>query len=350
MECEPSHFEQTSWWANVESEDGWNARYIVAGDMGRIVAGAIVLVRRQLRVGRVGYVLRGPLTRGEPSNAEHVWKRLASALKSFARKEQLVLLVVVPPYDGIALASALLSVGFLRHPRLLPPSNLPPGTIAVDLWRNLKEIEQSYRRTIRWEINRARKKGVVVKLGTAEDLELFWARHLELCQRRGVGSNVPGFGYVCRVWYEFHQRGRAWLFNAMLAEEVLCSLICLGVGKWFYAWRIGWASASKKAYPTQAVFAQAIRTAAGAGYQFFDFMAISPDEAARLRRGEKVNSPTAGMTFFKLGFGGSVRTLSPALDWFPNPILRFLMRIYGLRLLSSTNLVKLVRRLSPHRL
>lgn len=188
-----------------------------------------------------------------------------------------------------------------------------------------------------------------VKLGGAEDLGLFWARHLEFCYRSGVASNMSGFTYLRRLWHEFDQHGRAWLFNASPGEEVLCSLICLGVGKWFYAWHIGWASESKKAYPTQAVYAQPIQTAAEAGYQFLDFMEIHPDDVARFERGEKLNTPTAGITFFKLGFGGSVKTFSPTLDWFPNPALRLFMRCVGPRLFSSGNFLKLVRRLSPRR-
>lgn len=356
MQCEPSHFEQTSWWANVESMDGWNAKYVVARDMGRIAAGAMVLVRRQNRLGRVGYIFRGPLTRPELSNSEHLQRSMATAVKSFVRRERLVLLTVVPAYDGTALASTFLKMGFLRHPRSLPPSDLPPGTITVDLRREPGVIEQSFHKTLRNQIRQARKKGVVVKLGTTEDLELFWERHLELCRRRGVVSNVPGFGFVRRVWQEFHPLGRAWLFNAILGEDVLCSTICLGVGNWFYAWRIGWAPRSEKFYSTQAADAQAIHTAAEAGYQFFDFMGIHPDEVASIERGENLNTPTSGITYFKMSFGGSVRTLPPTLDWFPNPVLRLFMRRVGLWLFSAVNFLKFVRLLTqggrllrPHR-
>ena len=340
--CDPSHFEQTSWWADVEAEDGWSARYLVIRDMGRIVAGVMVLVRQQRGVGRVGYVFRGPLIANEEAHSEQVPEHLVTSLKGFARKQGLALLVVVPPYDGAAVASALLNAGFLRHPEALPPSSLSPGTITVDLRRDVSQIERGYRRTLRQEISRARKEGVVVSLGTADDLGTFWERHLQLCRRRRVATNVPSLAYVRRVWHEFNRQDRAWLFEARLGGEVLCSLICLGVGRWFYAWRIGWAPDSVDAHPTQAVFAHAIRTAKEAGFHFFDFMEIHPDDVARILRGEPVRTPTAGMTFFKLGFGGSVRTFPPALDWYPNPAVRLFMRVAGARLAASGPFLKVV--------
>ncbi len=335
MECEPSHFEQTSWWAGVESEDGWNARYVVGREADRIVAGAMVLVRRQNRIGRVGYVFRGPLIRSNLQAPERARTALAAALKQFSRDERLVVLVVVPAYDGEGLANTLLDRGFLKHPTSLPPRSLPPGTITIDLRRGSAEIERGYRSSIRNQINRAARKGLKVELGTAQDLEVFWLRHQDLCRRRGVVSNVPGLDYARRVWHEFHQHGRAWMFNAMLDGEVLCSLICLGAGKWFYLWRIGWAPASAKIYPTQAVYARAIRTAKEAGYHFFDLMEIHPDDVARIERGEELNTPTSGVTFFKLGFGGEIRNLPPTLDWLPNPFLRLFMRAAGRRLFSK---------------
>jgi hypothetical protein len=182
-----------------------------------------------------------------------------------------------------------------------------------------------------------------VDLGTANDLGLFWNMHLQSCLRRGVATNVPSFDYLCRVWHEFSQEGRAWLFNARLASEVLCSLLCLGVGSWFYAWRIGWAPDSKGDHPTQVVFADAIRKARDAGFQFFDFMQIHPDDVTMLQRGERPTTPTAGVTFFKLGFGGSVRTLPPTLDWFPHPAVRLFMRAIGPRVFASGVHTRLIR-------
>lgn len=340
MECEPAHYEQTSWWASVESEDGWTAKYIVCREGIRIVAGAMVLVRRRNRIGLVGYVFRGPLVRRDLTAPARAQRPLIAGLKRLARGEHLVVLIVVPPYDGDELARALLDQGFMNHPRSLPPCGLPLGTLTVDLRQGYEAIEQRYRRTTKWEIKRAVQKGLDVQLGAAQDLETFWSRHQDLCRRRGVISNVPGFEYACRVWREFHQHGRAWMFNAVLDGKVLCSLICLAAGNWFYAWRIGWTATAEKVYPTQTVFARAIQAATEAGYHFFDFMAIDPDDAVRLERGEEVRTTSSGMTFFKMGFGGKIRTLPPTLDWFPNPLLRLLMRGIGRRILSASFLTQ----------
>ena len=333
--CEPSHFEQTSRWASVEAGDGWSARYISERVAGRIDAGAMVLIRRQRPFGSVGYVFRGPLFRRDPIDPAKARGHMAAALKELARRERLVLIVVVPPFGGEETASGFLDRGFLRHPPSFPPRGLPTGAATIDLRPGIGEVERGFRRSLKQEINRAAKKGLSVELGSAKDLEIFWSRHLELCRRRGVASNIPGLDYVRSVWKEFSRFGGAWMFNAALGGEVLCSLICLGVGKWFYAWRIGSHKDPGKVHPSQAAFARAIRTAAEAGFHYFDFMGIDWDEAVRIERGEHLNTPTSGMTFFKLGFGGTVRKLPATLAWYPNPVLRSLMRSVGNRILSS---------------
>ena len=334
MECDPSHFEQTSWWANVESVDGWSSRYIVGRVGNSIEAGAMVLVRRQGRIGKVGYIFRGPLLRREPAAAARARGLLVSGMKRLSRQERLVLLVVVPPYDGDVLARELLGRGFLRHPRLMSPRDLPPGTITIDLRPGYEAVARGYRHTLQKQVKRAARKGVEVSLGSAEELETFWERHQDLCRRRGVRSNIPSYDFARRAWSELHDRGRTWMFQAKLDGLVLCSLICLGAGKWFYAWRIGWLPDSEKAYPTQAAFCRAIEVATKEGYHFFDFLEIHPDDVRYFEQGIRPNTPTSGVTFFKLGFGGTVKELPPALDWFPNPILRLFMRGIGLRLLS----------------
>ena len=334
LACEPSHFEQMSRWASVEAGDGWSARYISERVDGRIDAGAMVLVRRQRPLGRVGYVFRGPSFRRDPIDPAKTRSHMTVALKELARRERLVLIVVVPPFGGEETASGFLDRRFLRHPPSLPPRGLPTGAATIDLRPGIGEVERGFRRSLKQEINRAVKKGLSVELGSAKDLEIFWSRHLELCRRRGVASNIPGLDYVRSVWEEFSRFGGAWMFNAALGGEVRCSRICLGAGKWFFAWRVGSAPDLEKAYPTQAALARAIATAVEAGYHFFDLLGIDWDEAVRIERGERPDTPTAGMTFFKLGMGGTVKKLPPTLDWYPHPVLRFIIGAFGRRLLS----------------
>ena len=345
MKCEPAHFEQTSWWAAVESVDGWTAKYVVCRDGGQIVAGSLVLVRWRKWIGNVGYIFRGPLIRGDLEASGQVRAVLSAALKKFAHKEHLIVLVVVPGYDSASLVQFLHKQGFLIHAPMFPPKRLALGTLTIDLRQGYKAIEQNFRSTIKKQIKSAQKKGLDVKLGTEQDLARFWSKHLDLCERLGVSSNVPGFEYVCRVWREFHQCKRAWMFNVALDGKVLCSLICLATGSWFYAWRIGWTETPEKLYPTQLVYARAIQTAVEAGYNFFDFMDIDPKSAGNPQRGEtaKKNSwamvfpksqlstikrGPSGMTFFKLGFGGQVRSFPPTLDWFPNPQVRLIGHVF----------------------
>ena len=57
------HYAQSTLWARIKEQSGWNAtRVIVSGD-GQIVAGTQVLTRSWRGIGGIGYVPKGPLLR-----------------------------------------------------------------------------------------------------------------------------------------------------------------------------------------------------------------------------------------------------------------------------------------------
>jgi hypothetical protein len=346
LECEPSHFEQTSWWGQVEATDGWSPRYAVIWRNGLIQGGALVLVRRMRRLGWVGYCTRGPLWRRDACDQARLLIELRTALTGLARKERLRLLVVTPPYEGDAVFASLQEGGFLLHPHVVPPSGLSQGTITVDLKRAPAEIEQRFRRTTRQEVARGRRKGVVISQGGAGDIASFWDLHLALCRRRQVASNVPGAGYVLRAWEELDRQGYARLYKAHVGGSLVCSLICFTVGTWCYAWRIGWSGEHADCFPTKVMYAHVMQQAAQEGLQYFDFMGVDWQDVIALEHGDtSYVSPTLGVTIFKLGFGGMPRKIAPTLDWFPNAAMRLSMRLVGQRFFSSPAAVRLLERM-----
>ncbi len=234
------HFEQSSHWAATESQDGWESRYAYRLDDRGIEAGALILAKPVRRIGRVGYVFRGPVVRDGDISKTSVHGAASDLLKQAAGKMGLRLLVVVPPYDGEAWSAHALQTGFSLHPSRLPPTGLSRATISVDLAKTPERLEQSFRRSTRQEIKLGRKAGITVETGGAANLDEFWNLHEELCRRRGVRSNVPSLEYVRTLWTQFNAANRIWLFRARHAANTLCSLLCVRAGSICYAWRIGW--------------------------------------------------------------------------------------------------------------
>ena len=124
------------------------------------------------------------------------------------------------------------------------------------------------------------------------------------------------------------------LFIGEVDDTAVSALLCFTCKDWFFAWRIGWSGEHAEAYPTKGLFWHAIQCAAREGFRHFDFMGFEADEQQALSTGE-VRSPDAGIAFFKLGFGGSILELPPALDYSPQPIIRWGLRCGFQRILAS---------------
>lgn len=329
------HFEQFSWYAEAEATDNWSVLYATIQKDGQIAAGALILTRIMRKAGRIGYVFRGPLCR-KPTVAGKSYDDLScTLLKKASRAAGLRFLVIVPPYDANEFSRHALNTGFARHPDFLPPSRLPTAGTLIDLRKTSDLVEKSFRSKTRQQISLGRRAGVVVEHGGATDLDEFWELHEALCQRRGVRSNIPSLAYVRALWSAFAPKERAWMFQVRLGGDLVCSLICLRAGSTCYAWRIGWNGAHADKHPTKVLYAEAIRHASAAGCERFDLMGIDPAVAAALQRGEKPVGVDAGITLFKLGFGGTVTVLPPTLIWFPNPVLRLFFKGIGFPVLRN---------------
>src|SRR5687767_1614004 len=59
---------QLSVWARVKAAAGYHPTYLLARQGGRLVGGALVLVRRMRPVGQIGYVSYGPIVSADPAD------------------------------------------------------------------------------------------------------------------------------------------------------------------------------------------------------------------------------------------------------------------------------------------
>jgi hypothetical protein len=91
-------FHQSSMWARAKASEGWSCiRVLMAGECG--LMGGFQLLWRSTRLGRIGYVSKGPVLKPLENrvDADLVERHAISLLKDTARRKRIRALIVQPP-------------------------------------------------------------------------------------------------------------------------------------------------------------------------------------------------------------------------------------------------------------
>jgi lipid II:glycine glycyltransferase (peptidoglycan interpeptide bridge formation enzyme) len=333
MDCPSPHHEQTALWGRVQSLRGWSSFRVRMLQSNRLVGGAQILEREVRRMGKFGYLSRGPLVIPDDASLR---QSLLSAICRIARERQLFYLAVNLPYPGHFMASDLEATGFsVRHERL-PPTTPMDATMILDLTQELEAIQMRMRSTTRKHLRQGQRRGATVREGGAADVDTFGRLLANLCQRRGVRPNVPQGDFLHELWQAFIPGGHVKLFVAERNHEVLTSLMVFGMGQWARSWRVGTSGTDTDARPNELAYWEAIKWAKANGFRFFDFAGFDTANARAIIEGRTIpESERCGMSDFKLGFGGRVMLFPPAYCYFGNPVIRWLYGTVGGPLLDS---------------
>ena len=334
------HHEQTALWAQVKSLVApWTPARLLFERDGTILAGAQILLRDAGRIGKIGYVAKGPV--GPLDDRE--WQTLlANALARAGRDLQLSYLVLDLPLEAQPLTAALDRAGFGRHPDTLPPANLMGATTILDLSQPRDTLFSNLRATLRNYVRSGLRSGLVFREGGSADLERFYSLLKSLCERRGVAPNPPQPRFYQELWQRFSPRGNARLFFVEHNGEPISGLFGLRMGNAFRAWRVGWSGQHGKLHPNEVLWWRTIEWAQDHGCSSFDFLGVERASAVSFLAGQPLaQTSTSGMSLFKLGFGGAAVLLPEARSMAYHPILRGFLAAGGGTFLDS----KLGRRL-----
>lgn len=335
------HAEQLSMWGDLRREEDWIPHKLLLRQNQKLLGGALMLERQILRRFRIGYIARGPLC-VEEYNAP----RVLAGLTNLARQRRLWYVALSLPYSAHSLIPIMHAAGFFRRPLTIPPSVELQATTILDLSRSAEELFAGFRATLRKQIRRAERAGTIVEVGGASDVPHFLRLVAEHCRRRRVRPNMPGGEFVPKLWSLLAPRGAVEILLARCDGKVICALMTLRTGKWTRAWRIGWDGTHEDAYPNQAIYWEAIKRAQQHGSLYFDFLGINRRDAEALLGGRDRSAPfECPTTYFKVGFGGRIVTLPGEFCYFPNPLVRALLRAGGLRVLRSRWAGKVLNRL-----
>jgi lipid II:glycine glycyltransferase (peptidoglycan interpeptide bridge formation enzyme) len=216
--------------------------------------------------------------------------------------------------------------------------------ITIDLTPPVDEILGNMSKTTRKSIRQAERRGVTIRGGDRADLSILWDLMMALCARRGVRSNVDNIEFMTHLWDVFSPGKRAQLFVAEVEQAPVAALLTIKAGDWIHLWRMGWSGAFPDKHPTKALLWHAAREAREEGCTVADLNWAESEVAEAIKAGDATSgNPNAGVTQYKLGFGGQVVRLPGAYTYFPNPIVRAFFRMGGERVVTSRLGARLLR-------
>lgn len=274
-------------------------------DTGQPQAAALVLTRRIPWSKSWLYIPRGPIFSTRLPDAEQ-WSLMQREFDRLA-KEQDALFVRCDPAWPATAASLLTAPGWKQAERDVQPR----ATVIIDLTKSDEELLGAMHQKTRYNIRLAEKKGVQVRFGTeVSDLEIFLGLKHQVEER-------SAFRYHPEAYYRaMHQAlGTAGMFVVAIAEHdgtpLAAHLLISFAGTTTY---VHGASASSKRHLMAPHLLQwtSMQWARQQGAQWYDLYGIAPADASP-------HHPWAGITKFKLGFGGQREEYIGAWDYIYEP-------------------------------
>lgn len=305
---------QTSLWAQVKATLGWRAVRIQMHDHSQLVAGAQLLLKPLPLIGAMAYVPKGPLF-WQPS--AEVVEQMLSALHRVARANRVQYLVVQPPDDDASMEACLMRHGFRESVLDVAPT----ASVRIDVAQDVDTILSGMKAKTRYNIRHGERRGIAVRLGTRQDLPLFYDALLATSRRQGfMPYPLSYFEVMARV---FEPRGQMKWLIATYRGEPVSILLALRFGHTVVYKKGAWFGRHGEHHPNEVLHWAAIKWAKSQGCHYYDLEGIEPQAARALLRGEALPEPLRGtVSHFKAGFGGEVLMLPRPYDYLYNPILR----------------------------
>ncbi|MCL2809516.1 MAG: peptidoglycan bridge formation glycyltransferase FemA/FemB family protein [Treponema sp.] len=295
-------FLQSSMWAEFKSRFGWipKAFNIKWTDQNTESFFPLLVLCRRLAPGfSFAYVPWGPCLPESFPNEDKpkVMAELSVKLKPFFDRNTVFIRFEPPWYMAEnENLSNYLSAGFKKSAATVQA----PDTVIIDLNLSCEEILSRMKPKWRYNISLAEKKGVKVKIGNIQQIEIFYKLMEETARRDGIA--IHGINYyktlfeLCKQQYQNELDIR--LYIAEHSEDTLAAIIVLFFGK--NATYLYGASSNIKRnlMAPYALQWKVMRDAKDAGCQNYDLFGIPPNEDP--------NHPMAGLFRFKTGFGGKI--------------------------------------------
>jgi lipid II:glycine glycyltransferase (peptidoglycan interpeptide bridge formation enzyme) len=323
---------QSSQWANIKLDHGWQGFRLIVSHLGTVVGGAQVLIRNVSRLGQIGIVAHGPVIHPyEPALVSLIIDELIHV----CRQHGIACLIVQPPPGEEYMEAEL-----LHHRFYLSPAPIAPiANVVLDLSLDLKDLLAGMRRQKRQNLRRAEDIGVQVRLGTRDDLHIFYEFHCATARRQGF-SPYSEF-YHQKMWDRLMPDNGIQIFIGNDQGRDTSAMIVTTYGNRVYSKFSGWTGENSSHHTNEAVDWAAIQWAKAAGYHYFDFEGFDRRDAQIIQATHKAPSQWHNSSsFYKYCFGGDVLIYPLAYHYIFNPALRWMTNSIVLPLVTSDSPLK----------
>jgi peptidoglycan pentaglycine glycine transferase (the first glycine) len=304
------HFLQTSPWGALKSRFGWTVEHVALSRGGTPIAGAQVLYRTGPLGLTLAYVPKGPVVNWDD---DQTVDSLLAALRRAARRRRAFCLKLEPELlDDPARVAKLTRLGLRRSWQGIQPQT----TLVVDLARGEDETLAAMKPKWRYNIRLAARRGVLIRVGTPDDVPAFVSLIQETALRDAFEVHSPE--YYTAACQLLAPTGSARLFVARHRDRMLAGILVFVLGQ--KAWYMYGASGNeyRNLMPNYLLQWHAITWARSIGCTTYDLWGI-PDEVGV--DPEAYSCTETGRTGqlwgvyrFKQGFGGQVVRYAGVFD------------------------------------
>jgi lipid II:glycine glycyltransferase (peptidoglycan interpeptide bridge formation enzyme) len=313
-----SHF-QTSRWAEVKLEPGWQVLRAKVHSCDEVLGGAQILLRRIPFLGRIGFISRGPVI----SHAHReVLTPLLDALCKAARQYRIQYLLLQPPCGEDWLEDRLNEKGFLRS----IVSVAPEANVLIDLTPGEKVLLKRMTPRVQRYIRSAMRKGINIREGKEVDIPVFL--HLLRTTAHAKGWLIFSDGYYHNLWKTLHPTKNVRLTIARWGDKDIAALLVYAHGERVYGKTLVRTGQHDNSGAHELLIWESIRWAKSSGHRIYDLSRIKPGLGEKYLLGLiTINQVMGDPAFSKLKFGGEVVLCPQAYAYLYNPMIRSAYRL-----------------------
>ena len=319
-----AHIFQSWQWGQFKGEFGWQAeRFTWQNSPGEIIAAAQILTRQVNLLGmkfKVAYCPKGPILDWQDETAV---RQVLDDLQSYARQENAIFIKIDPdvplgwgiPDDAQAVETGsgrTLRTNLMERKWQFSQDQIQfRNTVLIDLRKSDDELLAAMKQKTRYNIRLAERKGVNIRVGNENDLELLYRMYASTSMRDNFV--IRSEAYYTRLWATFIAAGMAAPLIAEVNDEAIAAVFVFhfdGYAIYLHGMSI---EAHREKMPNYLLQWQAMLHAQSLGCHTYDMWG-APDEFNE-------NDSLWGVYRFKDGFAGNVLRTLGAWDFPAQPKL-----------------------------
>jgi peptidoglycan pentaglycine glycine transferase (the first glycine) len=356
-----------SWeWGKVKLGFGWHPSYLLWLKSGerittlnnqmpdqhseKQIVGAALVLQRNIRVGgfahKMGviYIPKGPLL---DWNDNQLRRRVLQDLKNVAQRQSAIFIKIDPDYEvGVGIPGKTGSAENKKSEDVISELNTEGwqfseeqvqfrNSVWIDLLPAEDELMAAMKQKTRYNVNLAKRKGVIVRIGHPGDIDTLFQMYAETSIRDGFV--IRNKEYYQQVWNTFMFSDSPKRFDQPVAEALIAELegepiagviIFRFAGKAWYLYGMS-RTAHRDKMPNHLLQWEAIKRAKAADCATYDLWG-APNEFVE-------TDPLWGVYRFKEGLGGTVHRFLGAWDL---PVNRLFYRLYTKTLPSLLDIMR----------